>query len=110
MPKNHQPWWVKAKYFCLPVLLLLFTRSAHAQSGQLFYELIDDGTCTIANNSGCPTFTSTCNTGWVPAIGTPNLIPTTGWSCSVPCSQGTAYCDPVVNNAIGMVYNPSSGT
>ena len=97
-------------YFFVPISFLFFALPAKAQTGQLFYELLDNGQCTSPLSVGpCQTFSSTCSTGWVVSNGTPELIPTNGWACSEPCMQGTAVCDPTVNNAILMVANGSFG-
>jgi hypothetical protein len=100
---------ITGKHFYLPILLAFVGSSV---SAQLFYPLIDDGACTSnINPTGyCPTFKSTCGTGWVVANGTPELIPTTGWSCTAPCVQGSEYCDAVNTNAILMAGTGNLGS
>ena len=96
----------RVRYCCLSATFFLFFHSVtQAQNlGQLFYSLIDQGQCTTPAPGGCPTFTNACSTGWFPADGTPELIPTTsGWSCAVPCTQGSANCDPADLDNILMV-------
>ena len=84
---------------------------SRAQSFNQFFDLIDDGQCTSNTTVGatCQTFQSTCSGGWVPANGTPELLPVTGWACAAACTQGTAYCDPEPRMSILMVGSGTDG-
>lgn len=94
---------IGTRFFIL-LSIFLFGYSARAQQfGQQFYSLMDNGGCTLPISQACPTFRGTCAGGWSVSNGTPELIPTTGWSCSEPCVQGSANCDATSADAILMV-------
>ncbi len=113
MPYLEDKYLPNLKLFPLTILLSIFLCEVHAQVAPVYHftDLIDDGQCTTTTTVGasCQTFASTCSGGWIPANGTPELLPVTGWHCAAPCTQGTAYCDPVPKMSILMVGSGTDG-
>jgi hypothetical protein len=84
---------IKFKNIWLLTLVSFLCSSANAQQ-LLWYSLIDNGACTQSDPyNNCPTFSSTCSTGWGVSNGSPELVPSANWSCPIPCVQGSGYCD-----------------